>query len=89
VERRPLARAALLAAADGRTLTLPPMPEGLVKHDVCRLSGERPGPRCPTKLEIFEPHTVPTDTCDWHTGHGIVYPDELKAWAKRVGKGME
>jgi penicillin-binding protein 1C len=85
----PLARAALLAAADGRQLTLPPIPEGLVKHDVCRLSGKRSGPRCPTKLEIFEPHTVPTETCDWHTSHGIAYPEELKAWAKRVGKGLE
>jgi penicillin-binding protein 1C len=86
----PLARAALLAAADGRALTLPAMPEGLVKRDVCRLSGKLPGPHCPTKLEIFEPHTVPADTCDWHTIRGgkvrINYPDDLSAWAKRVGK---
>jgi hypothetical protein len=62
------------------------MPEGLVKRDVCRLSGKLPGPRCPTKLEIFAPHTVPVDACDWHTPRGIAYPDELKAWARRAGK---
>ena len=87
----PLARAALLAAADGRNLTLPPMPEGLVKREVCRLSGKLPGPHFPTKLEIFAPNTLPSDTCDWHElRNGRLethFPEELKAWAKRSGRG--
>ncbi len=88
----PLARAALLAAADGRRLTLPPKPEALVKREVCRLSGKRPGPHCPTKMEIFEPHTIPTDPCDWHMRKNgkvqVRYPAELRAWAERTGRGV-
>ena len=88
----PLARAALLAAADGRNLTLPPMPEGLVKREVCRLSGKLPGSHCPTKLEIFAPNTLPSDTCDWHElRNGRLethFPEELKSWAKRSGRGL-
>ena len=57
-----------------------------------RLSGKLPGPHCPTKLAIFAPHTVPVDTCDWHTLRNgkvrINYPDELRAWANRAGKEL-
>jgi penicillin-binding protein 1C len=87
----PLARAALLAAANDQRLTLPPMPEALVKREVCRLSGKRPTPHCPTKTEIFEPHTIPTEPCDWHVHKNgkllVRYPAELQAWAERTGRG--
>jgi penicillin-binding protein 1C len=85
----PLARAALLAAANGRRLTLPSMPASLVKREVCRLSGKRPGPHCPTKLEIFEPHTVPSEACDWHIQKDgkVHYPEELRAWVERRERG--
>ena len=58
----PLARAALLAAADlhGGPLTLPPPPPGVVTADVCAVTGQRPGPGCPHKREHFaaggDPH---------------------------------
>ena len=48
-----LARAALLVASRGRTLTLPERPAGVETIEVCPLSGKRPGPHCPhTKRDV-------------------------------------
>jgi penicillin-binding protein 1C len=80
----PLARAALLAASRGRDLHLPRAPSGIVRADVCPLSGERAAEHCPhRRLDWFRAGTVPTETCDWHTEEGIRYPGPLEGWERR------
>jgi hypothetical protein len=80
----PLARAALLAAADGRALTLPPRPPTVVERPVCALSGLAPGPACPLKRERFAVGSAPTARCDWHDGARIAWPAEGARWAARI-----
>jgi hypothetical protein len=65
----PLARAALLAAADrhGGRLTLPPPPPGLATADVCEVTGLLPGPDCPHKREHFHAGRLPVASCAGHT----------------------
>jgi penicillin-binding protein 1C len=65
----PLARAALLAAADrhGGRLTLPPPPRGVATADVCEVTGLLPGPDCPHKREHFHAGRLPAATCAGHT----------------------
>jgi hypothetical protein len=87
----PLARAALLAASRGRTLTLPALPRTLTRRTVCPLSGMLPGPACRARFEErFIAGTEPTEACTFHEHHDgqsrVVYPAELKAWAKRHGE---
>jgi len=84
----PLARTALLAASRGRRLSLPLQPNGLVKREVCPLSGLLPSRDCPhRKLDYFIQSQVPKQTCDWHHREGgflhVRYPPELKSWADR------
>ena len=71
----PLARAALLAAADrhGGRLTLPPPPPGVVTADVCEVTGLRPGPDCPHKRERFVAARVPATPCP---GHALARRDQ-------------
>jgi penicillin-binding protein 1C len=81
----PLARAALLAAADGRALTLPDAPPNIVTREVCRLSGRAPGAHCPIAREHFIAGTEPHDRCDWHRVVDgevrVAWPAEVAAWA--------
>lgn len=78
----PLARAALLAAAGDRALTLPRRPPGIVQARVCSLSGQRPGPACPGRTELFIAGHTPSTTCTWHAADGAVaWPRELSRWA--------
>lgn len=41
-------------------------PDGLVERTVCAVSGDLPGPYCPTVNELFIPGTEPTETCMMH-----------------------
>jgi penicillin-binding protein 1C len=61
----PLVRAAMLAVADlaGHPLTLPAAPAGITSRDVCRITGELAGPRCPRKHEHFVSGREPSSTC--------------------------
>jgi penicillin-binding protein 1C len=81
----PLARAALLAAADGRALTLPEPPEDIVTRPVCALSGRAPGPHCPTVRERFIRGHEPAERCDWHRVVDgevrVVWPPQATGWA--------
>ena len=84
----PLVRAAFVAlSARFGAPTAPDEPRGLERHDVCALSGLRPGPDCPHKRELFVPGTEPGAVCDWHRrvdGHReVVWP------AKAAGLGRE
>jgi penicillin-binding protein 1C len=83
----PLVRAAFVAlAARFGTPTAPDEPPGLVRHDVCALSGMLPGPDCPHKRETFVPGTEPSAVCDWHRRVNgrpeIVWPPEVAGWAR-------
>ena len=82
----PLARAALLAAAEGRSLTLPPRPPGIIERPICVLSGQAPGPHCPVRSEHFIAGSEPQTTCAWHRQAGgrltIAWPPEVVRWAK-------
>ena len=87
----PLVRAALVAlSARFGAPTAPDEPRGLERHDVCALSGLRPGPDCPHKRELFVPGTEPGAVCDWHRrvdGHReVVWPTEAAGWA-RIHRG--
>jgi penicillin-binding protein 1C len=64
----PLVRAALLAVRDldGAAPTLPPPPADIVTRDVCRVTGQLPGARCPLKREHFARGHEPTARCDGH-----------------------
>ncbi len=79
----PLARAALLAAADGHALTLPPRPPSIVERPVCALSGGVPGAACPIKREKFLAGHVPTAPCTWHRRGEVAWPAEATRWASR------
>ena len=84
----PLVRLGLLAAGDGRRLTLPRRPAGLVRQRVCPLSGKPAGKSCPRrKVDWFLQGKVPASTCDWHQHQGgktvVRYPTEIAAWAQR------
>jgi penicillin-binding protein 1C len=84
----PLARAALLAASRGRMLTLPEPPASLVTHEVCALSGMAPTRACNERIaERFALGREPKQPCTFHehtqSGIRVVYPAELRGWAKR------
>lgn len=77
-----LRRAMLLTAArydPGRLVT--PAERGAEPVTICRLSGLRAGPRCPTATEWFPGGAAPAHRCDWHTGEGLRLPAEYGAWA--------
>jgi penicillin-binding protein 1C len=82
-----LVRAALLVASRGRTLSLPERPEGVTPIDVCPLSGELPGPRCPhRKRDYALSDARPDATCRLHGPDGqLHYPQVLHGWLKRRG----
>lgn len=42
-------------------------PAGVEPHEVCTLSGHKPGPHCPTtRLELFAEGSIPDKPCDIH-----------------------
>jgi penicillin-binding protein 1C len=80
----PLVRAALLAHADGRRLTLPGRPAAVEASDVCEVSGGLPGPHCTIKHD-WAPRGRAPAPCAWHPAPGTtVFPDALRAWARRT-----
>ena len=71
-------------------------PEGLVKVEVCILSGKRPNPDCPhRRVELFIAGTEPAEVCTIHQAFedGLpskphvyaVLPDELVDWGREQG----
>jgi len=47
-------------------------PEGLVKAEICALSGQPAGPHCPHRREeLFIAGTEPREECDWHRAFRI------------------
>jgi penicillin-binding protein 1C len=92
----PLVRAALLAVARGRALTLPGQPDDVDDITVCAVSGMKPGPDCPRKHDHAahraRHHPGAAPVCDWHRRHGdrteIVWPPEVQAWLGRQRRRM-
>jgi penicillin-binding protein 1C len=80
----PLGRALILAAADGRALTLPPRPPGVIARPVCALSGAAPGSSCPRRREWFVAGSEPPRPCQWHAHDAVAWPREVSAWAARA-----
>jgi penicillin-binding protein 1C len=78
-----LHRAVRLTAARHAPGALPtPESAGDVPVAICRLSGLRATPRCPSAVEWFVPGTEPSGACDWHRADGVVLPAEFAEWAQ-------
>lgn len=84
--------AEILAEARGRlselsehdpNLSASPRPHvHLESAPVCAVSGARPGPSCPARMERFEPGRTPTHTCSFHDGAGrLRLPEQFARWA--------
>jgi penicillin-binding protein 1C len=94
----PLVRAAFvsLAALYG-TPSAPEPPEELERRDICPISGQLPGPSCPSrKRESFTALAARaldrTPPCSFHArrgearrGPGLAFPPELAPWASAHG----
>jgi penicillin-binding protein 1C len=82
----PLLHRATLLAARRHAPGVLPTPEQLGARSIaiCRLSGLRAGAHCPGSSEWFLPGTAPADTCDWHTGGGVVLPARYADWAQQA-----
>ena len=53
---------------------------GDVAVRICRLSGMRAGPDCPTADEWFIPGSEPADQCDWHRHGEVTMPPAYTEW---------
>jgi len=78
----------LYAAADPSWY---PRPANIVETRICRVSGKRPCPLCPTTaVETFAAGTVPTSRCDQHVRVGdrvvLNLPPEYTAWQLAQGQ---
>lgn len=70
-----------------------PKPMGLVSVKICPLSGQRPGPHCPTTIEEMIPErdlaSYQKSICRMHTTFGektvTVVPVKFRAWAEGLG----
>jgi penicillin-binding protein 1C len=79
----PLVRDALLAAAGGQPLTLPPRPDDIEPVERCAISGMAPGPHCP-RVHDHAVHGAPAAPCTWHDDAGrLHYPDRARPWLAR------
>lgn len=77
-----LHRAVMLTALRHAPGVLPtPAEAGAQPAEICRLSGARPGARCPRGVEWFAPGHAPRDSCTWHGEEGMRLPDEYAEWA--------
>jgi hypothetical protein len=81
----PFARRALEIALRGREPQLPPRPPELVAIEVCALSGERAGPRCPIAQSFAVSPASAREVCGWHHPSGTeTAPSELDDFAARA-----
>ncbi|MBM4394941.1 MAG: hypothetical protein FJ087_04545 [Deltaproteobacteria bacterium] len=63
----PVFREVMLGLAAARRPAWPPEPPGIVRREVCPLSGGAPGPACPgTVREAFPASAAPPPPCDLH-----------------------
>jgi len=57
-----------------------PAEAGAVAMKICRLSGMRAGPDCPTVDEWFIPGSEPDSECDWHRHGQLTMPAAYTEW---------
>lgn len=82
----PLVRAAMLAVAGGRKLTLPPRPAEVESIEVCATSGMLPSAYCPRIRDFAHRGRGPTQRDTWHdriTGE-LHYPARARGWLVRT-----
>ena len=80
----PLVRDALLAAAGGKPLSLPPRPDDIEPVERCAISGMAPGPHCPRVHDYAVHGRAPAAPCSWHDDAGrLHYPDRARHWLAR------
>ncbi len=64
-------------------------PEGLVRVEICALSGMRANPWCPAKVREWLPGGEEDLPCSWHhasdEGLLVVWPPEYRSWARAHG----
>lgn len=61
---------------------------GLERVAICPLSGERPGPSCPARMEeVFAPGTAPAHSCRMHREHAPGLGPALAADCRRLSAG--
>jgi penicillin-binding protein 1C len=83
----PLVRAGLLLAGNGRALSLPKAPRGIVRREVCALSGLTPGAHCARhKLEHFRADLGAPPPCTWHDGAETRLPALYAGWQSRTAR---
>jgi len=85
----PLLHRAVLAVAqryEPGALT-EPRAVGAVPVRICRLSGLRAVPDCPSMTEWFLPGTEPVLACDWHRNGRVALPAMFAEWAGENGIG--
>jgi len=63
-------------------------PDGIIKLNVCALSGLQASPACPdTVEEYFDTRFQPNQPCTWHlSNHGstaVIYPELYRKWASQ------
>ena len=76
-----LHRAVLVTAASYAPGVLPePEEAGLVPATICRVSGLRASPECPSLTEYFVPGSIPGRYCDWHREGFVRLPTEFAEW---------
>jgi len=80
----PLLYRAVLRTAKRHDAGALPTPEqaGAMAEPVCRLSGMRATPDCPSMIEWFLPGTAPLRADDWQQGGRTVLPAEYAEWER-------
>jgi penicillin-binding protein 1C len=60
---------------------------GLVRTEICALSGMRAGPSCPRRLSEFLPSRGAPGPCTWHAEgkEALQVPATFKGWARETG----
>jgi penicillin-binding protein 1C len=61
-----------------------PEEAGLVPATICRVSGLRASPECPSLTEYFVPAFIPHRYCDWHREGMVRLPAEFAEWRATV-----
>ena len=67
-------------------------PEGVTRHSVCSISGERPGQFCPsTGRELFAADTVLPPSCSFHQTADAIHelPSDYASWLRQRRKILD
>lgn len=94
----PIFHAVMLAAVEhargalpiGEAASIVAAPPGVVRRELCAVSGMAPGDACVTRSIEWLPDSEPSAPCTWHhaTDSGIVtvWPAEYEEWVRLTGR---